>query len=146
MFPVYAFLKPSQISSRLSCYMQTDQHNRLLSHTGHISFPLLSTLYSLYLSHHILTPLHPPLSTLCILYLITSNHITSPLIISSHLISSSFLFSHITTYHTMSQEDYVRYCAAYALEHCADDLAYFENVSHNYAVLDFICFGRYHFI
>lgn len=24
----------------------------------------------------------------------------------------------------------MRYCAAYALEHCADDLAYFENVSH----------------
>jgi len=24
-------------------------------------------------------------------------------------------------------EDYVRYCAAYALEHCADDLAYFED-------------------
>jgi asparaginyl-tRNA synthetase len=24
-------------------------------------------------------------------------------------------------------EDYVRYCAAYALEHCADDLHYFEN-------------------
>lgn len=24
-------------------------------------------------------------------------------------------------------EDYVRYCAAYALEHCAEDLAYFED-------------------
>ena len=24
------------------------------------------------------------------------------------------------------QEDYVRYCAAYALEHCAEDLRYFE--------------------
>ena len=27
----------------------------------------------------------------------------------------------------ISQEDYVRYCAKYALEHCADDLHYFEN-------------------
>lgn len=45
-------------------------------------------------------------------------------IIPLSTISNSKVSCHLLS----QQEDYVRYCAAYALEHCADDLAYFENV------------------
>jgi asparaginyl-tRNA synthetase len=39
---------------------------------------------------------------------------------------SIYLFLSTKTTTTI-QEDYVKYCASYAIEHCADDLHYFEH-------------------